>query len=274
MFDPKKILADFEKMCPNPIGEMVQAKTALDLKMDKFDIDRDYVNLGTYEFPIWGKRQISDFEFDGMMRMPIQYAPITYGGIARNYSTTPWWVASPRSMFQVTGVEIPEEPKTPPPPPIDHYGNLKGAIAKLTDVRPVKVEAPPAEQRSPDYVHTLTGWRAWSVDDGYLASVGTDFKWQPKFPLRASCEYKDHPAPEMDCSCGYWTFRTRGLLVEALKGYVHESAVIGPTAIWGRVIECENGYRSEYAYPNELWLLQGELEYLGHVYGVPVRRLT
>jgi hypothetical protein len=42
-------------------------------------------------------------------------------------------------------------------------------------------------------------------------------------------------------------------------------------SLWGRVVETENGYRAEHAYPSELWLLDDSLEELGMVYDVPVR---
>jgi len=34
-----------------------------------------------------------------------------------------------------------------------------------------------------------------------------------------------------------------------------------------------NGFRSEYSYPKELWLLNEGLESLSWTYGVPVRKL-
>ena len=50
--------------------------------------------------------------------------------------------------------------------------------------------------------------------------------------------------------------------------------VVGTVEIWGRVIECENGFRSEFAYPKELWLLSedDDLSKLSWTYGVPVRK--
>jgi hypothetical protein len=55
--------------------------------------------------------------------------------------------------------------------------------------------------------------------------------------------------------------------------YVDSVDVVGTVEIWGRVIECRNGFRSEYAYPKELWLLRDGLEHLSWTYGVPVRKL-
>ena len=47
--------------------------------------------------------------------------------------------------------------------------------------------------------------------------------------------------------------------------------MIGSVDPWGRVIETENGFRAQYAYPKELWLLEDGLEELGWIYGVKIR---
>lgn len=59
---------------------------------------------------------------------------------------------------------------------------------------------------------------------------------------------------------------------KALHAYQSLVMVVGSVEIWGKVIECENGYRSEFSYPKELWLLRPGLESLSWTYGVPVRK--
>lgn len=132
-----------------------------------------------------------------------------------------------------------------------------------------------AAGRIPDYTHTLVAWRAWLVRSRRLDSLGVDNLWQPRVALPANCVKMDdvnHHSPSMDCTCGYWSFKTLDVLGEAIR-HDENMAVIGKVAIWGRVIECEQGYRSEYAYPQELWLLKPGLEYLSWTYGVPVRKV-
>jgi hypothetical protein len=80
-----------------------------------------------------------------------------------------------------------------------------------------------------------------------------------------------HLAPGKDCTCGVWAFRTLEEFQKMAASY--EVAVVGQVYLWGRILECENGYRAQFAYPKELWLMNGEHESLGWIYDVPVRSL-
>lgn len=126
--------------------------------------------------------------------------------------------------------------------------------------------------RSPDYIQTLTGWRGWDVYDGRLCALRNCIPWEPRKSSKAECAYHIHEAPRMECSCGYWSFKSSDLMKKALHAYQSLVMVVGSVEIWGKVIECENGYRSEFSYPKELWLLRPGLESLSWTYGVPVRK--
>lgn len=134
---------------------------------------------------------------------------------------------------------------------------------------------PPAAPRIPDYTHTLTGWRAWDVQDGMLDALAWRSPWRARKAAAATCRADDHSAPQMGCDCGYWSFKTKEKMIAtfAESGRDRHPAVFGPVEIWGRVIEHEHGYRSEFAYPKELWLLKPGLESLSWTYGVPVKQL-
>lgn len=159
------------------------------------------------------------------------------------------------------------------------FDALKSSIEHLRTVDPVKAMLP-----TPDYVHTLTGWRGWKVNGGKLSALGMRGVWEPKKATPSFCDKggdplwfapgpkSHHLAPHASCNCGYWSFKSLDLLTEALSGYVDSVDVIGSVEIWGRVIECENGFRSGYAYPKELWLLKPDLDHLGWTYGVPIRK--
>jgi hypothetical protein len=148
-------------------------------------------------------------------------------------------------------------------------------LAKLAAVPATKITdpAPPVPAKSPDYIGTLTGWRGWEVTDGLLEALGTDFTWEPRQAARARCRHGGHSAPDRNCACGFWSFKTSDLLAKALITYAEKVNVLGQVELWGKVIECENGWRSEFAYPKELWLLEEGLDSLSWTYGVPVRRL-
>ena len=155
----------------------------------------------------------------------------------------------------------------PPTHPID-----PALLEKLKAAEPHKVYEP-----MPERIEPITAWRAWKAfnDNGWkLKAIGSTGTWEPKKAMEAVCNKnkQDHPAPGYGCECGIWSFNTLEDLVPVLAGY-SEIKIIGQVAIWGRVIECEKGFRSSHAYPTELWILSEEksLEQLGYTYGVPVR---
>jgi hypothetical protein len=150
------------------------------------------------------------------------------------------------------------------------------ALARRLD-RFKQIEAQTIAPKTPDYMTVLTGWRAWGVDtfrnEWRLTSLGQSGKWPVRKKISARCKSGSagpHPAPAWDCYCGIWAFKDLENLTSALAAYDHVS-IIGTVSLWGRVIETSNGFRAEYAYPSELWLLDDHMEDIGRVYGVPVR---
>ena len=148
------------------------------------------------------------------------------------------------------------------------------------------VEPHRVHRKAPDYVECITGWRAWAVtainNEFRLKALGQSQIWEPKKQMAAECAKNDypaarfpsakHPAPQMECACGVWSFKDLDTLTAALERY-NDVKVLGTVSLWGRVIETENGWRAQYAYPNELWLFDNSLEELGLIYDVPVRTL-
>jgi hypothetical protein len=104
----------------------------------------------------------------------------------------------------------------------------------------------------------LMAWRAWALTG---RSDGTDLllrpvasrsrPWRPREIAEAVCKSaRFHHAPEPGCTCG----------LHATNGYellrkTRCPAVLGRVALWGRVIEHELGYRSQFAYPQRLTLI-------------------
>jgi len=57
---------------------------------------------------------------------------------------------------------------------------------------------------------------------------------EPRRAPKANCHTgHDHAAPALQCRCGYWSFKTRELLEEALESYAVSVDVIGQVEIWG-----------------------------------------
>lgn len=170
-----------------------------------------------------------------------------------------------------------------------YAGLLGGAIDESTPPAPtinaIKLDAlkaaepRKAEARVPDYFTTLTGWRGWKVNpfEMRLGALGVSAEWKPRKEMRAKCTKGlggKHKAPNWDCECGIWAFSSLDNLVAAIGSGYKEVKVIGQVELWGKIIETENGFRAERAYPKELWLLDNDLEELGLIYDVPIRSVT
>ena len=158
---------------------------------------------------------------------------------------------------------------------------------------------------APDYAAPLIGWRSWAVveeeDDLRLSSVVFDTRWPPRERLEATCLHRarsgllarllriePHDAPDDGCECGIYAAPAADMALPYLDRHallrLARSALIGRVALWGRVIECERGWRATFAYPTRLYVLRAALsrrqepdadafaERLG-VYGVPVEVL-
>lgn len=86
--------------------------------------------------------------------------------------------------------------------------------------------------------------------------------------MEAFCNHHMHEAPFKTCQCGVWALKKENLK-NARAQYGHQA--YGEVYLWGRVLQGENGYRAQYAYPKHLWAgsesLAKELQVL---YGVPV----
>lgn len=124
----------------------------------------------------------------------------------------------------------------------------------------------------PDFVEPLVGWRTWKVRTPFpgsdacpgLSSIILDAPWAPRrkfsaehsFDLEAKCR----GLLDLACSCGIYAFndpleafvylmrvrdRLLGMSVEVAMGTVN---------LWGKVVECQSGYKAEYAYPHHIYL--------------------
>ncbi|MDQ3661222.1 MAG: hypothetical protein M3454_09235 [Actinomycetota bacterium] len=58
----------------------------------------------------------------------------------------------------------------------------------------------------------------------------------------------------MGCSCGYYGLTANAFVAIALKWSGVPFAVVGKVLMWGRVVVCEQGWRSQFAYPGELFV--------------------
>lgn len=124
------------------------------------------------------------------------------------------------------------------------------------------------------YAGTFTGWRSWLIDrEGNLNSSTASGVWPAAAALEMTCHVGGrHTVPDPACSCGIYAFKTQQDLENS--EYAQHGSVRGRVALWGRVLECEHGYRAQRAYPVQLWVAAelpiGVVDQLRTKYAVPI----
>lgn len=119
----------------------------------------------------------------------------------------------------------------------------------------------------------LLGWRAWQVVDGKdgpkLESWCHGTTWPARQELRSRC-YVHGSRPAVEHFCGIHAFAERDdavsyassvdgrlLLFNRRPGDALGIAV-GRVSCWGRIVRHSHGWRSQFAYPYDLFLLSGD----------------
>ncbi|MCL5669707.1 MAG: hypothetical protein M1423_00145 [Acidobacteria bacterium] len=174
--------------------------------------------------------------------------------------------------------------------------NLKDLLRKFKSRRSGRPIYHPAGCRDaviqgvPDFVQPLVGWRAWKVwaprtgsaPCPVFSSVILDTSWVPRrrftaehsFDLGAKC----HGLLKLDCSCGVYAFK------DPIEAFIYMMQVrdrllgmsvevaLGSVNLWGRVVDCESGYKAQYAYPCHFYLPASFARFLpevGSAFGIP-----
>lgn len=120
----------------------------------------------------------------------------------------------------------------------------------------------------------LRGWRGWQVLDGrhgpVLASWWVNARWPARRPLEAHCSVHG-PLPVAHHVCGIHAFSAREEALAYLDRSQHSTPLlfvrrpqralglaIGRVSGWGRAVAHARGWRSQFAYPYDLYLLRGD----------------
>jgi hypothetical protein len=129
-------------------------------------------------------------------------------------------------------------------------------------------------------IEPIVGWRLWHVrlhEDAYRLESFTwhHVSWPARRRFEARCPEHGVAAPVQGHECGIYAFRTRQLAEELLRRYTgirqhygrpHGELpplrrgcplALGRVSLWGRVVLREHGFRAQYAYPYELFLIGG-----------------
>lgn len=125
----------------------------------------------------------------------------------------------------------------------------------------------------PLYPNAFVGWRSWKIVNGRLVSLTSGFQWAVGKESKAFCDHARHRPPARDCSCGIYALKS--LLLLKRSAYFSEDC-FGQVSLWGRVLEAEDGYRAEFAYPKNLYVTYMNIRNIEplSVYGVPVRLMN
>ena len=104
-------------------------------------------------------------------------------------------------------------------------------------------------------VGEIIAWRAWRIKDGMLISLVMNTPWLPNETVEGSIKgYGDYGMP-----LGIHSFKKAG---DAWNGneYVTDGEIIvaGQVALWGEVVEHEEGYRAENARVHSLDFIRPE----------------
>jgi hypothetical protein len=127
----------------------------------------------------------------------------------------------------------------------------------------------------PDFTEEFVGWRGWIVNaSGNLAAIlHEDAEWMPGEALPAFCgKGRRHPVPFNKCTCGFYATKAFNKFRE--QGYMFgDSVVWGRCSMWGKSIDYTEGWKTQFAYPREIWVPYTQLHLVEVVakYGVPVR---
>jgi hypothetical protein len=146
----------------------------------------------------------------------------------------------------------------------------------------------------PDYFEAITAYRCWDVfPNGLLCGQAVQEPWPMFQPMVARCAaagsangYAAHvsdlgdyiDAPVFACDCGVHAYRTleeaeRRITADPNAGYVFHRPSIrawGALKLWGKLVEHEQGYRAQFAYPSDLFCEDEALALkVSALYGVP-----
>lgn len=117
----------------------------------------------------------------------------------------------------------------------------------------------------------MIGWRGWSLKEGKLVSLFNRVEWPFRKPLVVEDD-NWHLADGAVNVQGIHALKFRFSLNELAYEFLR---VLGSVYLWGRVIECEIGYRAQCAYPKMLIVSKHadpvDVMELEHNYGVEVQ---
>ena len=108
-------------------------------------------------------------------------------------------------------------------------------------------------------VGEIEAWRAWKTDGCHVFSTVTGDIWRPGLPMLGN----------VASGFGVHAWKSKANAIT----YAWSGMVVGRVMLWGDVIECENGYRAEYAKIlsfDRFYGVRINLNVLRRTYGLPI----
>jgi len=182
-----------------------------------------------------------------------------------------WWLDrfnnSPIMAFGFSPFSLPPIPDSHieewNPPKRTMLNVLVGTAPREVEERLTELRE--AAEQPPDLTECIVGFRRWNITaSGLLQSTAQEDIWLPREAFHARC-WSHADCPSEDCDCGIYSMRGPEDFGDA------EMGVVGEVYLWGKVIEHEDGYRAEFAYPKELWFFDPNERHVAATYGVPAR---
>lgn len=117
----------------------------------------------------------------------------------------------------------------------------------------------------PDFISPIVAWRVWQWAAAGLKSLNGE-PWLPSKPLQAGCRVSgcgspvrsphaarpSHYAPQFHCSCGIYASKSLDQLWRTQ--FWQYGSIHGDVSLWGSLVEHEQGFRAEFAYPKALYV--------------------
>lgn len=131
----------------------------------------------------------------------------------------------------------------------------QGEVKALTESA-IPILKADGEPDLPSITTPVVGWRAWQLSwsGGLLHSLSANgyghgaASWPARRTFVATCHReKDHISPGPGCSCGIYAGKTELQITPSAA-----EMVWGQVALWGRVLEQDDVYRAQFAYPVRL----------------------
>jgi len=161
-------------------------------------------------------------------------------------------------------------------------------------IKPFEVNLAPAET----IIVPAEGYRIWYAEPSLLLkSITSNILWNPCERLEAKCAWGTcvckspewrtpnynlllYGSPQRDmCNAGIYGMKTYEQGVESynLETKVHKKMnepenriVFGLVYLWGKVLECERGFRAQYGYPSGIFNTSDISADLAAIYRVPL----